>query len=51
MGGGGFVVNRDGVEEESQCGIGDVVTLWDGEAACYGLTALKVGGTGTEYVK
>ena len=33
MGGGAFVVGTDGGEEEVECWIGDVATVWDGEVA------------------
>lgn len=33
MGGGAFVVGRDGQEKEVECGVGDLVTVWDGEVA------------------
>ena len=33
VGGGAFVVGRDGREQEVECGIGDVATVWDGEVA------------------
>ena len=33
VGGGAFVVKEGGAEEEVECGIGDVATVWDGEVA------------------
>ena len=33
FGGGAFVVGTDGREQEVECGIGDVATVWDGEVA------------------
>ena len=31
--GGAFVVGMDGREQEVECGVGDVATVWDGEIA------------------
>ena len=33
VGGVAFVVKEGGAEEEVECGIGDVATVWDGEVA------------------
>ena len=33
VGGGAFVVEKSGTEEEVECGVGDVATVWDGEIA------------------
>ena len=33
VGGGAFVVGMDGREQEVECGVRDVATVWDGEIA------------------